>query len=74
MRTHHIHDVEEVRAVAVHLVDVSDTGNAVLVRLTPDGFGLRLNAAACAEHRDRAVENLKRTFDFDGEVDVTRIM
>ena len=72
VRTHHIHDVEEVRAVAVHLVDVSDTGNAVLVRLAPDGFGLRLNAAACAEHRDRAVENLQRTFDFDGEVDVTR--
>ena len=69
VRTHHIHDVEEVRAVAVHLVDVSDTGNAVLVRLTPDGFGLRLNAAACAEHRDRAVETGKRLFAARAAVD-----
>ncbi len=70
-RLHHVENVEEVRAVDVHLVDVSDTRYAVLVRLTPNGLGLRLDAALGAEHRDRAVEDFERTLDLDREVDVS---
>ena len=44
----------------------------VLVRLTPNGFGLGFNAALCTERCDRAVENAQRTLDFNGEVNVSR--
>src|SRR3979490_705870 len=42
----------------------------VLVALTPDGFGLRLNALVGIEHAHRAVKHAQRTLDFNGEVDV----
>src|SRR5262249_2898342 len=61
-----------VRAVLVHLVDEADTGNLVLVALTPHGFSLRLHAGDRVEHRDRAVENAQRALYLGGEVDVAR--
>ncbi|MNB87507.1 hypothetical protein D3C75_345070 [compost metagenome] len=63
---------QEVRTGTVHLVHVNDTWNAVLVGLTPYGFGLRLNAGGAAEHNDRAVEYTQGTFNFNGEVYVAR--
>ena len=62
----------EVRARSVHLVDESNAGNVVLVHLTPNRFGLGLNARDRAEYRDSAVENTQRTFNFGSEVDVSR--
>ena len=50
---HHLHDVVEVRARAVHLVDVGDARNAVGVGLAPHRLGLRLDAADRAEDGDR---------------------
>jgi hypothetical protein len=47
----------EVRADPVHLVDVGDARDAVLVGLAPDGLGLRLDAGDGVEQRDRAVEH-----------------
>jgi hypothetical protein len=41
---HRLHALVEVRADAVHLVDVRDAGHVVLVGLAPDGLGLRLDA------------------------------
>ena len=46
---HHLDDVEEVRAGAVHLVDVGDARDAVRVGLAPHRLGLRLDAADGAE-------------------------
>ena len=63
-------DAEEVCAVDVHLVDVCDAGDVILVRLAPHRLGLGLDAALCAERRNGAVQNAQRTLDFDGEVDV----
>ena len=60
----------EIGAGLVHLVGEDDTRNFILVALTPDGFGLRLNALVGIEHAYRAVEHAQRTLDFDGEVDV----
>jgi hypothetical protein len=54
----------------VHLVDEADARNVVLVGLTPDGLGLRLDAGDAVEHGDRAVEHAQRALDLDGEVDV----
>ena len=65
-------DVEEVGSGAVHLVDESDAGNAVFVGLTPNGLGLGLDAAYCAEDCDCAIEDAEGAFDLNGEVDVTR--
>ena len=62
----------EVGADAVHLVDEADTRHAVLVGLTPDGFGLRFDAGNRVEHGDGAVEHAQRALDFSGEIDVAR--
>ena len=67
---HRLHAAVEVRADAVHLVDVGDTRDVVLVGLAPDGLRLRLDAGDRVEQRDRAVEHAQRALDLDGEVDV----
>ena len=67
---HRLHALREVRADAVHLVDVGDARHAVLVRLAPDRLGLRLDAGDRVEQRDRAVEHAQRALDLDREVDV----
>src|SRR6185312_10204033 len=69
---HRLHRPVEVRAGAVHLVDVGDPGNAVLVGLPPDRLGLGLYACDRVEQRDGAVEYAQRALDLDGEVDVPR--
>ena len=60
----------EVRSDAVHLVNERDPRDEILVRLTPDGFGLRLHAGDRIENRDRAVEHTKRTLDLGREIHV----
>ena len=67
---HRLDALVEVRADAVHLVDVGDARDAVLVGLAPDRLGLRLDAGDRVEQRDRAVEDAQRALDLDGEVDV----
>jgi hypothetical protein len=61
-----------VGADAVHLVDEAHARDAVLVGLTPHGFGLGLNTGDRVEDGDGTVEDAKRTLDLDGEVDVAR--
>lgn len=65
-------DREEVGTRAVHLVDVTDTGNVVFVGLTPYGLRLGLHTAHGAERGDCAVEHTQRTLHLDGEVHVSR--
>ncbi len=67
---HHLHDVVEVGAAAVHLVDVGDAGDAVGVGLAPHRLGLRLDATDGAEHGDGTVEDAQRALDLDREVNV----
>ena len=69
---HHVDHVVEVRAHDVHLVDVDDTRDVVVVGLTPNGLALRLDAALGAENRNAAVQDTQAALDLDGEVDVTR--
>ena len=68
---HHIHDTEKVCADDIHFIDIGNAGNRVLGGLTPDCFGLRLNTALCAEHRDGTVKHTKRTLNLDSKVNVT---
>src|SRR5258707_1383976 len=65
-----LHAFVEIGAGLVHLVGEHDARNPVLVALTPDRLGLRLNALVGIEHAHRAVEHAQRTLDFNGEVDV----
>ena len=44
-------------ARAVELIDKADARHAVLIGLTPDRFGLRLDARDAVKHSDRAVEH-----------------
>ena len=67
---HRLHATLEVRADAVHLVDVRDPRDVVLVGLTPDGLRLGLDAGDGVEQRDRAVEHAQRALDLDREIDV----
>ena len=67
---HRLDALLEVRADAVHLVDVGDARHVVLVGLAPHGLGLRLDAGDGVEQRDRAVEHAQRALHLDGEVDV----
>ena len=69
---HRLDALVEVRSDAVHLVDVGDPRDAVLVGLAPDRLGLRLDAGYGVEEGDRAVEHAQRALDLDGEVDVAR--
>ena len=62
--------VVEVGPDAIHLVDVGDPRDAVLVGLAPDRLGLGLDAGDGVEEGDRAVEHAQRALDLDGEVDV----
>ena len=55
--SHHGHDVLEVCADPIHLVDERDPRHRVSVGLPPNRFGLRFDAAHRAEHRDSSVEH-----------------
>ena len=61
----------EVGAGAVHLVDVGDSRDAVLVRLAPDSLGLRLHSRHGVEEGNCSVEHAQGALHLDGEVDVT---
>src|SRR5690606_38799682 len=65
-------DAEGVGTRAVRLVHECEARNAVLVGLTPYGFGLRLNATHGATHHAGAVGHAHGTLDFSGEVNVSR--
>ena len=67
-----LHAVREVRAHAVHLVDVAHARHVVLVREAPVGLGLRLDAGHAVEYDDRAVEHAQAAVHLDREVDVSR--
>ena len=64
------HGEVEVRADLVHLVDEADARDVVLVGLTPDLLGLRLDALLAVEDGDGAVEHAQAALHLDGEVDV----
>ena len=68
---HHVDDAVKVGAVDVHFVDIRHTGDLILVRLPPNRFGLRFDAALRAKHRDGTVQNAERALHLDGKVDVT---
>ena len=69
---HRLHALREVGADAVHLVDVGDARDVVLVGLAPDRLGLRLDTGNGVEQGDGAVEHAQRALDLDREVDVAR--
>ncbi len=54
---HRLHAAVEVGPDPVHLVDVGDPRDGVLVGLAPDRLGLGLDAGDRVEQRDRAVED-----------------
>ena len=62
----------EVSARLVHLVDEANAGNAVLVRLTPHCFRLRLDTVNGVKAGDGAVEYAERTLHLGGKVHVAR--
>ena len=67
----HLDAALEVRAEAVLLVHEADARDLVLVGLTPDGLGLRLDAGDAVEHHDRTVEHAQRALHLDREVHVS---
>ena len=68
----HAQHVIEVRAHDVHLIDVDHAGDLVVIRLTPDGFGLGLNAALGAHDGYAAVQHAQGALHLHGEVNMAR--
>src|SRR5438094_421926 len=66
----HVEAAIVVRPHAIHLVDVDDPRDLVLVGLPPHRLGLWLDARDGVEDGDRAVEDAERALDLDREVDV----
>src|SRR5215469_7605830 len=62
--------VVKVSAHLVHLIDERETRNAILVRLAPHGFRLRLHAGNGIKNRDGSVKNAQRTLHFHRKVHV----
>jgi len=60
-----------IRAHPVHLVDVDDPGDPILIGLPPDGFGLGLHPADAAQYRDRSVQHPQRALDFRRKINVS---
>jgi len=67
---HHLDAAEEVRAGAVELVDEAHPRDVVLLGLTPDLLGLRLDTGDTVVDRNRAVQDTQRPLDLDREVDM----
>ena len=67
-----LHAIFEVCTRTVELVDEAHAWNAILIGLTPYGFGLWLNTSNAVEASDRAIENAERTLNFNREVNVAR--
>src|SRR5262249_28590558 len=67
---HRLYGVEEVGTCPVHLVDVGEAGNPVLVCLAPDGLRLGLDPGDRVEDGHGAVEDAQAALDLDREVDV----
>ena len=65
-----LHAIFEVRTGAVKLIDEAHARNAILIGLTPYGFGLGLNTSNTVEARNRTIENAQRTFNFNREINV----
>ncbi len=62
----------EIGAHAVHLIDERNARHAILVRLAPYGFRLRLHAGHRVEHGHRAIQHAQRPLHFHGEIHVAR--
>jgi hypothetical protein len=61
------------RRYCIHLVDECDTGNMVVVSLTPNRFRLRSERRPLrTENGNGAVQYAQRAFNFNGEVYVPR--
>ena len=64
--------VVEISTQFVHLVDETNTGNVILVSLTPYGFRLGFYALFTIEYCYGSVQDTQRALYLDGEVNVTR--
>ena len=64
--------LEEIGPGPIHFVHERQAWHAVLVGLTPDGFGLGLHTTHGAIHHAGAIKHPHRTLDLDREVDVSR--
>src|SRR6185436_11670485 len=54
----------------IELINETNTRNAILVGLTPDCFGLRLNARDTVEYGNGAIKDAQAALDFHCEVHV----
>ncbi len=69
---HRANRMVEIRADAVHLINERNPWHAILVRLPPHRFRLRLHARHRVKHRHRAVQHAQRALHFHGEIHVPR--
>ena len=54
---HHVKHMIEIRAHDVHLIDVNHAGDVIVVSLSPNSLGLRLNTALGAQDSHASVQH-----------------
>jgi len=63
---------KEIGTHTVHLVNIGNAGNPVLIGLTPNGFALGFNTTHSTESGNSAIEYAERSLHLNGEVHVSR--
>src|SRR6056300_167656 len=64
-------DTLKIRSRTIHFIDEDHSRYFILVGLTPDRLGLRLNTGGATKHHYRAIEDAERTLNLNREVDVS---
>jgi hypothetical protein len=67
-----LHATPRICTQPIALIDKCNPRDAVLIRLAPNGFGLRLNPTNRAKHRYSPIKNTQAPFYFNGKVNVPR--
>ena len=69
---HGLHRIKKIRTHPIHFVNECQAGNAVLVHLPPNGFGLRLHPFDGSKNCHGSIENPQGPFDLGGKINVPR--
>ena len=69
---HRAHGVIKIGTDAIHFIYKGNARNAVLIRLTPHRFRLRLHTGNRVKNRHAAIQYAQGTFHLHGEIHVSR--
>src|SRR5215469_5989627 len=66
--TNHLHCTPEIGANTIHFINKADTGDIILIRLTPYSLRLWFNTRNRIKDDDTAIQNTQRSLDLSRKV------